>query len=328
MIISRTPFRVSLGGGGTDLPSYYRKFGASLVTAAVDKYVYIMVHRRFENNIKVGYSKTEIVDSIDKIEHPVVREALRLMNIRSNIEIVTMADAPSNTGLGTSSSFTVGLLSALHAYKRESISLKTLAEEACNLEQNILKEAVGKQDQYAATYGGLICLDISRRGEVTVFPLKINPADIAELESNLLFFYTGIRRGSADIQSDHQKAIERNEERVIETLHKIDKIGREIKRALELGAFDKFGELLNEHWKVKKNLSVKISNPRIDRWYNRALKSGALGGKIMGAGGGGFFMFYCKDGTRDRLRKSMLKEGLQEIRFRFETTGSKIIANI
>ncbi len=326
MIIARTPVRISLGGGGTDLASYYCKYGGFLIAAAIDKYIFITVNRRFEDSIRLSYSKTEIVDKVEEIQHPIVREALKLLGYDGSLEITTIADVPANTGLGTSSSFTVGLLNALHTYKRESITAKALAEEACRIEIDILGEPVGKQDQYMAAFGGITCLTFAKNGEVTVTPLNISPDIIEELERHIMLFYTGIRRNSADVLSGQNNASQRDDKKVIENLHKIKEIGEEAKIAVESGNVHRFGELLHTHWQSKKNLSHKVSRPEIDRWYALARQNGALGGKIMGAGGGGFFMFYV-EGNKNRLRQAMRRENLREMRFKFDLEGSKVLVN-
>ena len=326
MIIARTPVRISLGGGGTDLASYYCKYGGFLIAAAIDKYIFITVNRRFEDSIRVSYSKTEIVDKVEEIQHPIVREALKLLGYDGSLEITTIADVPANTGLGTSSSFTVGLLNTLHTYKRESITAKALAEEACRIEIDILGEPVGKQDQYMAAFGGITCLTFAKNGEVTVTPLNISPDIIEELERHIMLFYTGIRRNSADVLSGQNNASQRDDKKVIENLHKIKEIGEEAKIALESGNVHRFGELLHTHWQSKKNLSHKVSRPEIDRWYALARQNGALGGKIMGAGGGGFFMFYV-EGNKSKLRQVIKRENLREMRFKFDLEGSKVLVN-
>lgn len=326
MIITRTPVRISLGGGGTDLASYYSKYGGFLIAAAIDKHIFVTVNKRFEESIRISYSKTEIVDKIEDIRHPIVKEGLRLLGYDGSLEITTIADVPANIGLGTSSSFTVGLLNALHTYKRESITMKVLAEEACKIEIDILKEPIGKQDQYMAAFGGITCLIFSKNGEVTVTPLNISPDALEELERHIMLFYTGIRRNTADVLSEQNKASEKDDRKVIECLHKIKEIGEETKVALESGNVHRFGELLDVHWHTKKNLSHKVSRPEIDRWYALARQNGALGGKIMGAGGGGFFMFYV-EGNKNRLRQAMREENLKEMRFKFDLEGSKVLVN-
>lgn len=326
MIITRTPVRISLGGGGTDLDSYYSKYGGFLVAAAIDKHIFVTVNKRFEDSFRISYSRTEIVNDIEDIRHPIVREGLKLLGYDGGLEITTIADVPARTGLGTSSSFTVGLLNALHTYKRESITMKALAEEACKIEIDILKEFIGKQDQYMAAFGGITCLTFSKNGEVTVTPLNISPDTIEELERHIILFYTGIRRNTSDVLSEQNKASEKEDRKVIESLHKIKEIGEEVKVALESGHVRQFGELLHLHWQTKKNLSDKITRPEIDRWYTLARQNGALGGKIMGAGGGGFFMFYVED-DKNRLRQVMKRENLKEMRFKFDLEGSKVLVN-
>jgi len=326
MIITRTPIRISLGGGGTDLASYYSKYGGFLIAAAIDKYIFVTVNKRFEDSIRLSYSKTEIVDNIEEIQHPIVREALRLLGYARGLEITTIADVPANTGLGTSSSFTVGLLNTLHTYKRESITAKALAEEACRIEIDILGEPIGKQDQYMAAFGGITCLTFTRNGEVTVTPLNISPDTLEELERHIMLFYTGIRRNTSDVLSGQNKASKKDDRKVVESLHRIKEIGEEAKIALESGNIRRFGELLDVHWQTKKNLSAKVSSSEIDKWYALARANGALGGKIMGAGGGGFFMFYV-EGGKGKLRQVIKGEGLREMRFKFDLEGSKVLVN-
>jgi len=316
-----------LGGGGTDLPSYYSKFGGFVVSSAIDKYVYLVVKRRFEEEVRLSYSITEIVDAVDRIQHPIVREALRLLGLRDHLEIVSIGDVPSKTGLGSSGSFTVGLLHALHMYSGKNPSRQKLAEEACRINMELLKEPSGKQDEYVSSFGGFVCLNIGREGRVKVSPLRIPAEAVSELENNLLFFYTGIKREASDVLKDQQSAVERDEAGSVEPMHRIKEIGFGVRRALERGDITEFGKLQHEHWLTKRSLSPKMSNPLIDRWYRMGLESGAIGGKIMGAGGGGFLMFYCED-SRDRVRKAMVGEGLEEVRFRLGSEGSKIIINL
>lgn len=326
MIITRTPVRIPIGGGGTDLPSYYSKYEGFLITAAIDKYTYLTVDKRFESTSRLTYSKMEMVDKISEIRHPIIREACDMLDIEMGIEIHSLANIPSNVGLGTSSSFTVGLLNALHTYKRDYVSLKTLAEEACTIEIDRLGEPIGKQDQYIATFGGIICMDIAKNGEVTVTPLNVSNDIIEELESNIILFYTGIKRKASEILIDQKEKEDKDDKIVISTMHEIKDIGKEIKLHLENGNISAFGALLDTHWNVKKRLSKKISNEEIDKWYKIAKINGALGGKIMGAGGGGFFMFYCES-NKQTLRKAMRKEGLQEVRFKFDFEGTKTIGH-
>jgi D-glycero-alpha-D-manno-heptose-7-phosphate kinase len=327
MIVTRTPVRIPLGGGGTDLPSYYTQYGGFLISAAIDKYIYITVNKRFEKSIRVSYSSTEIADSMDEIKHPIVREALKHLKIDSGIEITSIADVPSNTGLGSSSSFTVGLLNALHTYKNEKVNAKDLAEEACYIEIELLKEPIGKQDQYAAAFGGIICLDIDRLGSVKTIPLKLSEDSLDQLESNTLLFYTGIKRSASEVLGSQNKGASLNQEKVVQGMHQIKKIGLEIKEAFEKEDLETFGKLLDQHWQTKKTLSDKMTQDKIDHWYEIAKKNGALGGKLMGAGGGGFFMFYCNNG-KNGFRKIMEQEELKEMRFRLDFDGSKVLVNI
>ena len=327
MIVTRTPLRIPLGGGGTDLPSYYTRFGGFLISAAVDKYIYITVNKRFENSIRVSYSKTEIVDHPDEIQHPIVREALQLLKIDSGIEITSIADVPSNTGLGSSSAFTVGLLNALHTYKKEKVSALELAEEACYLEIEKLKEPIGKQDQYAAALGGIVCLEINRLGEVRVEQLSLPENSLDQLESNCLLFYTGIKRSAGAILSTQNHSNAGNQNGAWEAMHQIKEIGYQIKESFRAGDLDSFGKLLDQHWQTKKKLSDKISDPQIDTWYGLAKTEGAKGGKLMGAGGGGFFMFYCNNGKQG-FRQSLQQAGLKEMRFRIDWEGSKVLFNL
>jgi D-glycero-alpha-D-manno-heptose-7-phosphate kinase len=327
MIVTRTPFRVPLGGGGTDLPSYYSQHGGFIVSAAINRYVYIMLNLRFEDSIRVSYSQTEIADCADQVEHPIVREALKLVGLDCNLEIVSIADVPAKTGLGSSCSFTVGLLNALHTLKREHVPLEELAEEACHIEIERLGEPIGKQDQYMAAFGGITCLDIDREGGVRPYALNLPNDVVQELENNVMVFYTGIKRSASEVLGGQARAAAAGDPRVVEALHVIKEIGHEVKRALEAGDLDRFGSLMNEHWQVKKRLSDKVSNGEIDAWYETARSNGALGGKVMGAGGGGFFMFYCPNGRKGRLREALTAEGLRELRVGVDFEGSKVLIN-
>jgi D-glycero-alpha-D-manno-heptose-7-phosphate kinase len=327
LIVSKTPLRLTLGGGGTDLPAYSNQYGGFVVTSAINKYIYLVINRRFEEPVRVSYSITEIVEPIGKIKHPVIREALKLLDLKSNLEIISIAEVPAETGLGSSSSFTVGLLHALHMYKDEFLSRQLLAEEACRLQMEILKEPCGYQDTFIATFGGFTCLDIQKDGKVNVSPLKIREETIRELENSLIFFYTGIKRSSSSVLKDQGSAVKQSGSDQLEAMHAVKDIGYKVKRALEKGDIDEFGQLQNEHWQVKKRTSSAVSTGLIDKWYELGIKNGALGGKLMGAGGGGFLMFYCNNG-RENLRKAMAKEGLREIAFDFEPEGSKISLNM
>jgi D-glycero-alpha-D-manno-heptose-7-phosphate kinase len=327
MIIVRTPVRIPIGGGGTDLESYYSRNGGFILGGAINKYIYISVLKRFEKSARLGYSNTEIVDNLEEIKHPIIREGLRLLDIKAeNLEIVSMAEVPSNSGLGTSSSFTVALLHALQTLKREHLTTQEIAEKACRLEIGILKEPIGKQDQYLASFGGITCLEISKNGEVKASSLQVSDETIAELERNLLLFYTGVRRESSYVLKDQNNSANNNESEVMGSLNAIKDIGYKIKDALEKGDPHEFGRLMHTHWLTKKKMSKKISSGEFDSIYELGMKNGALGGKIIGAGGGGFFMFYCNH-KRDVLINAMENSGLRLMRFRFDFDGSKIIAH-
>jgi len=328
MIVTRTPTRISLGGGGTDIRSYASRYGGFLVSAAIDKYVYITVNKRFEDSIRVSYSVTEIADSVEDIEHPIVREALRSLGLGGGLEIVSIADVPANTGLGSSGAFTVGLLHALHAYKRESVSRETLAEEAGTILMDVLGEPIGVHDQYLAALGGITCLAIDLDGTVQASPLVISDGIVEELEASLLLLYTGVKRRASDVLGDESRAISCGHDGVTAALHTVREIGWQVKDALETGNLRRFGELLDHHWQSKKKLSTKVSSDRIDRWYKVAQRNGALGGKIMGAGGGGFFMLCCDNHSKARLREAMAAEGLREMRFAIDFEGSKVLVNL
>ncbi len=324
MIITKTPLRLPLGGGGTDLPFFYPKFGGELVTACLSKYVYVTVsERKFVDRFRISYSKTENVKTIAEIENNRVREALKLLNITRPLEIATISEVPGSSGLGSSSAFLVGLLKALHAYKGESVSSKTLAEEAAHIEINILKEPIGKQDQYAAALGGVNHLKINKEGTVAASPINLSYNTLRDLEVNLHLFFTGITRDATDVLKEQSKSVLGDNEK-LNCMNQIKQIGLDIKESLENGDTKRFGKLMNLHWETKKKTSSSMSNQKIDRWYDIAIKNGALGGKIMGAGGGGFFVFYCNNNSSDFIH-TMEKEGLQSVPFHFDMDGSKIL---
>lgn len=330
MIISRSPVRITLGGGGTDLPSYYEKYGGALIAATIDKYTFVTAHTRFDDDIKLNYSKTEIVKNVEQIKHNIFREGLKLLNIKNGIELSSLSDMPSSSGLGTSGSFTIALLNALHTYKKDFVSQKELAEEACHIEMDILKEPIGKQDQYIASFGGITYFEFDKKGNVKVKPLQISEEAVDELQSNIILFYTGIQRSASKILKEQDNKSKNNEDEVLETLHEIKKIGKKTKKSFEENDIDKLGEYLDQHWNIKKSLSRNISNPFIDKCYKKAKKNGALGGKIMGAGGGGFFMFYHNGNFSEKISfiKEMNKIGLKKMRYNFDFEGSKIILNM
>ena len=322
MIVSKTPFRISIGGGGTDLPFYYTKKGGALTTATIDKYMYIIVQKRQFDEYLIRYSKTETVKKVDDIKHELVREALKLLDIKDHIEITSVSDFPAQTGLGSSSAYLVGLLNALHAYKGERVSKKTLAEEATKIQMD-LDQGAGLQDQYAAAFGGLIHLSINKKGKVIVNPLDISVDTIKKLEEQLVFFYTRIRRDADEVLKDQKKEAEKDE-RKIEGLTQIKRIGRDIKKALESGNTRKMGILMDLHWEAKKKLSSKMTSSQIDQWYELGIKNGASGGKIVGAGGGGFLMFFVNN-NKEQFIKSMKDTGLVHMPLKFEHDGTKII---
>jgi D-glycero-alpha-D-manno-heptose-7-phosphate kinase len=330
MIIIRSPFRLPLGGGGTDLPSYYNKYEGSLITASINKYMFVNINEpAIIDKIKISYTKTEIIDldSIENIQHDIVRETLKYLNIKKPIEIHSMADLSAGTGMGSSSAFTVALLTGLNTINRRFISLQDIAEEACKIEIDLCKKPIGKQDQYASTFGGINELQINKNGIVTVTPLILKQETIFDLENRLMMFYTNIDRDANQILSEQCNKIN-NDNDVIESMHKIKDIGKQIKNALLNDDIDNFGYLLNEHWIIKKNISNQMSSSNIDKWYNIGIQNGALGGKIMGAGGGGFLLFCVKNNDRKKLKEAMKNQGLKYMNFKFDFEGVKVLANI
>lgn len=325
MIITRSPLRISLGGGGTDLPSYYREHSGFLIAAAIDKYVYITLHQTFVEELIVKYSKLERVKTINELQHPIIRESLNYIGVEApHLEITSMADIPSGTGLGSSGSFTTALLKALHAVKKNLVHSQELAEQACHIEIERLGEPIGKQDQYIAAYGGLTCFRFLPNGQVEAWPLKIHTDTLYNLEDNLLLFFTGYSRSASAILQEQDSKSKDKDQDMIANLHFIKELGRQSKDALEQGDLHSFAELMNVHWEHKKQRSPNMSNNHIDDWYQLARKNGALGGKMIGAGGGGFLMFYAED--KVQLRRAMREAGLHEVRFRFDFEGTKIIA--
>ena len=325
MIITRSPLRISLGGGGTDLPSYYREHGGFLIAAAIDKYVYITKHRTFQKDIIVKYSKLERVQSVEQIEHPIVREALKLTRVTDPyIELASMADIPGGTGLGSSGSFTTALLKALHAYQKNIVSPAELAEQACHIEIDRLGEPIGKQDQYIAAVGGITAFTFHQDGRVEYRPCQITEETLFGLEDNLLLFFTGYSRSASAILKDQNDKSKQNDPAMLDNLHFTKDLGYQSLAALEGANLDEFARLMDVHWQRKKARSSGMSNERINEWYDHAMANGALGGKLIGAGGGGFLMFYAEDKTK--LRHAMRGQGLQEVRFRFDFEGSKVVA--
>jgi D-glycero-alpha-D-manno-heptose-7-phosphate kinase len=324
MIITRSPLRITLGGGGTDLPSYYRDHGGFLIAAAIDKYVYVTVTRPFTPGIFLKYSKLEHIDSAEDVEHPIIREAIRLLGFRTpQVEITTLADIPAGTGLGSSGSFTTALLKALYAHRKRLIHPAELAELACHIEIDRLAEPVGKQDQYIAAYGGLTCFTFRQDHKVESEPLKLDMDALFDLEDNLLLFFTGFSRSAGSILKDQKVRTDQSDADMIANLQFVKELGYQSKKLLETGKATEFGALMHAHWEHKKKRSGGMSNPQIDEWYELGMQNGAVGGKLVGAGGGGFLMFYATD--RNRLRHAMAHAGLQEVRFRFDFEGTKVL---
>lgn len=324
MIITRSPLRITLGGGGTDLASYYEKHEGFVISAAIDKYVYITLHKTFQPGIIIKYSQMEKVNSSDEIKHPIIRESLKILNIdKDYLELASMADIPAGTGLGSSGSFTTALLKALNSYKRNIIHPRELAEQACSVEIGRLHEPIGKQDQYIAAYGGITCFEFMKNGEVNAKPLAVSKDTLSDMEDNLLLFFTGFARSASNILAQqHEKSVA-GDESMMRNLHYVKQLGLESKKCLEAGDMQTFGKLMNEHWEHKKKRSSQMSNSSIDDWYKLALQNGALGGKLTGAGGGGFLMFYAQDSLK--LRRALAEAGLEEVRFRYDFEGTKVI---
>lgn len=326
MIIARSPMRISLGGGGTDLPSYYENHGGFFISAAINKYVYVMVNESWHKEYVLKYSQLERAKSIADIKHPIIRTALEWFELGPHLEIASIADIPQGTGLGSSGSFTTALLKALHAYKKNDwLSPAELAEQACNIEIELLKEPVGKQDQYISAFGGITCFEIGVDGKVDAYPAGISDETRSRLEDNLALFYTGFSRSAYEILTDQNDKTNASQSDMLENLHNIKAIGLRIKDALERGETGRFGELMHEHWLCKRTRSEGMSNPRIDELYELAMKNGATGGKLIGAGGGGFLMFYTEE--KNKLRNAMLEADTKEMRFRFDFSGTTLLGD-
>jgi D-glycero-alpha-D-manno-heptose-7-phosphate kinase len=324
MIIARSPLRITLGGGGTDLPSYYRAHEGFLLSAAIDKYVFVTVIRPFTEGIFLKYSQLEHVEQISQVRHPIIREGLNLLGFKTpQVEITTLADIPAGTGLGSSGSFTTALLKALYTHRRRHLNQTELAELACHIEIDRLGEPVGKQDQYIAAVGGVTCFTFCADDTVTAAPLSISMDTMFDLEDNLLLFFTGFSRNAGSILKDQNTRTKQSDGEMLKNLHYVKELGYRSRHALEQGNTRLFGELMHEHWEHKKRRYGGMSNPKIDEWYELGLRSGAVGGKLVGAGGGGFLMFMAQD--RNRLRHKMAAAGLEEVRFRFDFEGTKVV---
>jgi len=324
VIITRSPSRISLGGGGTDLPSYYRQHGGFVIAAAIDKYVYITLHQTFIDEAIIKYSQTERVRRIEEIRHPLVRESLLLTGVPpEGLEIASMSDIPAGTGLGSSGSFTTALLQALHMHKKTIVPKQELAEQACHIEIDLAQEPVGKQDQYIAAFGGITCFEFLPDDRVQVSLLRLSSEALSNLEDNLLLFFTGYTRSASQILADQDQRTRSMDQSMIDNLHFVKELGYQSRCALEAGNLRQFAEIMHTHWEHKKRRSGAMSNSSIDEYYELARANGALGGKLIGAGGGGFLMFYTEDKTR--VRRAMLAAGLREVRFRFDFQGTTVV---
>jgi D-glycero-alpha-D-manno-heptose-7-phosphate kinase len=324
MILARSPLRVSLGGGGTDLPSYYREHGGLVLAAAIDKYVYVALNRTLVPELIVKYSQTERVASAAEVRHPIVREALALLGLPGPyLELASMADIPAGTGLGSSGSFATALLAALHAHCERPAAARELAEQACQIEIERLGEPIGKQDPYIAAHGGLASLTFGPGERVDVAPLQLGAATLGRLREDLLLFYSGRSRSAGEILKEQDERTRRADPAMTTSLHHVKHLGLESQRALERGDMRGFAEIMNEHWRLKRERSRAISTPEIDAWHELGMRSGALAGKLVGAGGGGFLLFYA--GDAGRLRRAMAEAGLPEVRFGFDFEGTRVL---
>jgi D-glycero-alpha-D-manno-heptose-7-phosphate kinase len=324
MIITRSPLRISLGGGGTDLPSYYRQHGGFLIAGAIDKYVYITLHQTFGPEMIIKYSKLERITSVDEIEHPIIREALRLVGVKATyLEMASMADIPAGTGLGSSGAFTTALLKALHAWKKNLVHPSELAKQACTIELDRLGEPIGKQDQFISAYGGITCFKFLPDEQVEAWPLSISQETLFNLEDNLLLFFTGYSRSASAILKEQDQRSKNADKAMVNNLHFVKDLAEESRRALESDNLREFARLMDVHWQRKKERSQAMTNVRINEWYDLAMSHGALGGKLIGAGGGGFLMFYADD--KAALRHALREQGLTEVRFRFDFEGTRTV---
>ena len=324
MIITRTPLRISLGGGGTDLPSYYERFGGMVIAGAINKYVFVAMNTTFTDDYFLKYSELERVKFREDIKHPIVREVFGIHKVAPSVEMVSVADIPAGTGLGSSGTFTVGLLRAVHAHNRQHATPSILAEQACGIEIDHLARSVGKQDQYIAAFGGLTCFYFDPDGGVRISPLHISTETLHDLEEHLLMFFTGYSRDAEGMLDDQKTRSEQGDADMIESLHFVKALGEESKTALEAGDTKRFAELMHQHWMRKRERSAGMTNDLIDKWYDVGITSGALGGKLVGAGAGGFLLFYATDPAG--VRKAMVAEGLPEVRFLFDMDGSVVLA--
>jgi D-glycero-alpha-D-manno-heptose-7-phosphate kinase len=324
VIIGRSPLRISLGGGGTDLPSYYREHGGFVIAAAITQYVHVTLHRTPFQELLIRYSQIERPTRVEDVKHPIIREALLLTGVTEpNIEITSMADIPAGTGLGSSGSFATCLLKVLHKYKRHFIHPRELAEMACHIEIDLLGEPVGKQDQYSAAFGGVTLFEFRKDDSVVACPVKASEDTLDQLQENLLMVPTGFRRAASTLLREQDEKSRRRDSTMIDNLHAVKELGQRSLEAIESGNLANFGLLLHEHWEHKKKRSALMSNPDIDRWYALAMENGALGGKLIGAGGGGFLLFYTEQ--KPRLRQALHQAGLSEVKIGFDYEGTKIL---
>jgi D-glycero-alpha-D-manno-heptose-7-phosphate kinase len=323
MIISRTPLRMSFVGGGSDLPSFYRKFGGAVVSTAINKFVYITLNEKFDHRIRVSYSRTEEADTVAEVQHPLVREAMFLLEVKGGIEITSIADIPSKgSGLGSSSAFTVGVLHALHAYSGRYAAAEQLAKEACAIEIERCGEPIGKQDQYAAAFGGFNFIEFNGDDSVSVEPILCKRETLLKLQENIVVFYTGISRSASAILKNQQQAVASSEAKQ-KALQRMVQLARNLKGELQKNNVAAFGEIIHEGWELKRSITGEISSTEIDEWYSAARKAGASGGKLLGAGSGGFLMFYAPPDKHDAIANAL--KGLRRIPMRFEPQGSRII---
>jgi D-glycero-alpha-D-manno-heptose-7-phosphate kinase len=324
VIIVRSPLRITLGGGGTDLPSYYSAFGGFVISAALDKYVYITLHQTFVEDLIVKYSELERVQAPADLHHPLIREAFAMLDMPgAYLELTSMADIPAGTGLGSSGSFTTALLRGLHTLRKDIVHPQQLAEEACCIEIERLGDPVGKQDQYVAAFGGIISMTLHENGHVDVAPVPLSNETLHNLEDNLMLFFTGFSRSASVVLKDQDTKTRENDAAMLENMHRVKQRGLETQVALQQGDLRRFATLMHEHWEEKRQRSAGMSNDTINDWYDLGMANGALGGKLVGAGGGGFLLFYTED--KQRLRHAMLGAGLREVVFRFDFEGTKVV---
>ncbi len=321
MIIVQSPLRISLFGGGTDFPDYYLQEGGCVLSTAIDKYVFVVIKRRFDDRLRIGYTRTEMVDSVDEIQHELIREALRMTGIASGVEITTMGDIPAGSGLGSSSAVTVGALNAMYQYLNENVPASRLAREACEIEIEQLKKPIGVQDQYISAFGGLRFIDFRTDGSIQVERVMLDGLLKRRLQESLLIFFTGVTRQADTILAEQQVNISQR----MAILREMKGMAHTARRELEAGNIDSLGQLLHESWQLKKQLASRISNGLIEETYQTARSAGALGGKILGAGGGGFLLLYCPFERRESVRAAL--KDLQELPFQLEPDGSKVIFN-